>query len=425
MDKMLKYSGSRDERNKRAIMECLAKKRDASYIQRIIDIANGADPVTVRYSIELLDQFNDQKVQEYYLNLFQSPTAKLSVKISAINAFCKYITVNNKQQLTSFLSHENDAIKLVSAKSFAIAGFKDGEDEVLFLSTNSNIIVQREALEAIGYFKNKDHIPLLQKYISDPDPIISKNANLAIKMILGDNFNDYLLQSSQDGQQSENQNNNSFLVEESTRNRASFENNTRNSDIDQNIPITTTIASNKFALIIGNEDYSSFQKNLNSESNVVFARNDAITFREYLIKTFGIPENNIILLLDAGTIEMHRSIEKLKLLAKNSNGNCKLLLYYAGHGLPDPVTQEAHIIPVDVTGSDLKFAINLKRLFSDLIEYPSISVTIVIDACFSGGGRENGLIASRASGLNLNQICLLGISWFLIQVQRNSFITIL
>ncbi|MEI7897714.1 MAG: hypothetical protein WCJ26_11815 [bacterium] len=50
------------------------------------------------------------------------------------------------------------------------------------------------------------------------------------------------------------------------------------SDVDVNIPIGIQLHPYRFALIIGNEDYKSFQSNLNFEANVEFAKNDAVSF---------------------------------------------------------------------------------------------------------------------------------------------------
>ena len=53
---------------------------------------------------------------------------------------------------------------------------------------------------------------------------------------------------------------------------------------------------NKFALVIGNEDYNSFKQQTLYEPNVDFAVSDAETFSEYAKNILGVPENNIILL---------------------------------------------------------------------------------------------------------------------------------
>jgi hypothetical protein len=166
-------------------------------------------------------------------------------------------------------------------------------------------------------------------------------------------------------------------------------------DLDTNIPISAQKKPNRFALIIGNEDYNSFQQGLSSEVNVDFALNDAATFHQYAIKTLGVPAENAVLLTNARAMDMHKAIDKLALLAKSLNGKAELIFYYAGHGFPDD-NKEAFLIPVDVSGNDLRFAIKLKELYAKLTQYPAARVTVILDACFSGGARNQGLVAARA-----------------------------
>lgn len=166
-------------------------------------------------------------------------------------------------------------------------------------------------------------------------------------------------------------------------------------DVDTRIPLNSEKKSNRFALVIGNEDYSSFQQGLSNEVNVDYAVNDAITFHQYTMKTLGVPTENAILLTNARAVDMHKAIEKLSLLAKSLNGKAEIIFYYAGHGFPDD-NKEAFLIPVDISGNDLRFAINLKELYTKLTQYPTQRVTVILDACFSGGARNQGLVAARA-----------------------------
>jgi len=167
------------------------------------------------------------------------------------------------------------------------------------------------------------------------------------------------------------------------------------SDVDKNIPQNNLLNTTCFALIVGNEDYSSQQADLKSESNVEFARNDASAFKEYCTSTLGIPEKNITFLLDATVGQINQGISKLKLLAKVSGGKAQLIVFYAGHGLPDETTKEPYLIPVDVSGANVTSGIKLQDLYSNLTEFPTERVTVYLDACFTGGGRNVGLIASR------------------------------
>jgi hypothetical protein len=168
------------------------------------------------------------------------------------------------------------------------------------------------------------------------------------------------------------------------------------SDVDTLIPTIGKTYEHRYALIIGNEDYQSHQRGLNYESNVEFARRDAEVFKQYAIKTLGIKESNIIFLLDAQSIEMHRAVNQMNSILKATNGQGEAVVFFAGHGFPDEKTKEAYLIPVDVSGNDLEFGIKLKDFYAKLSEHPSKGVTVFLDACFSGGGRAQGLLAARA-----------------------------
>lgn len=167
------------------------------------------------------------------------------------------------------------------------------------------------------------------------------------------------------------------------------------STVDSNIPVNNATHSNRYALVIGNEDYSQFQPGLQVEQNVAFAKNDANVFKEYLVKTLGVPQQNVYLLLDATRGQINRELERVSELAK-LNSNSELIFYYAGHGLPDFETRKGYLIPVDVSGSNIRDGISLSDLYKKLAATKAARITVFLDACFSGGGRgENGLLAAR------------------------------
>jgi hypothetical protein len=168
------------------------------------------------------------------------------------------------------------------------------------------------------------------------------------------------------------------------------------SDVDKNVPINKTKLPYRYALIIGNEDYARYQKGLNSETNVEFARNDATVFKDYVVKTLGVDEMNAHLLLDATTGEISQKIDLITKLASKSGQQAELIFYYAGHGLPDEATKTPYLIPVDVTGTNLTSAIKLDDIYKKLAESGAGRVTVFLDACFSGGARDAGLIAARS-----------------------------
>ena len=166
-------------------------------------------------------------------------------------------------------------------------------------------------------------------------------------------------------------------------------------DVDKNIPVNPNKFPDRYALIIGNEDYSSHQHGLSSESDVVFARNDAKIFREYAEKTLGINEHNIYFLTDVTAGEMQQNIELVSKIVEKIGGNAELIFYYAGHGYPNENTKVPYLIPVDVNATNLTAAIRLSDVYKKFSKTRAKRITVFLDACFSGGGRETGLLAAR------------------------------
>jgi hypothetical protein len=167
-------------------------------------------------------------------------------------------------------------------------------------------------------------------------------------------------------------------------------------DVDKDIPLTSAEKSNTYALIIGNEDYFSYQTGLSKEANVDFALNDGNIFKDYCTSTLGIPDKQVKLLLNATYVQMKQGIAWLTNLAKIDKGNAELIFYYSGHGLPDEVTREAYLIPVDVSGSNVADGIKLSEVYQKISEFPAKRITVFLDACFSGGARNQGLIAMKS-----------------------------
>lgn len=164
------------------------------------------------------------------------------------------------------------------------------------------------------------------------------------------------------------------------------------SAVDKNIPFNTYKNPNRIALIIGNEDYSG---NLNAEINVAYAVNDASVFRQYAINTLGVPENNVYYSVNATAGEMRRNIDLVAKLLEKMGPASELIFYYAGHGLPDEASKIPYLIPVDVDAGNLISAIKLSEVYSKFGNSGAGRITVFLDACFTGGGRNQGLLAAR------------------------------
>ncbi len=173
-------------------------------------------------------------------------------------------------------------------------------------------------------------------------------------------------------------------------------------EIDKNIPQKEKRPF-VFALVIGNENYSDRQQSLSQEQDVPYAMHDAKTFAQYAKNTMGVHDDNLRLTLNATAGEMQSSINWLINKTKNAVASGKkpeIILYYAGHGLPNK-DSIPFIIPLDVSSGDLSLAVSLPDLYQELSDTKAEKITIFIDACFSGGARKQNLTQGARSGIKL------------------------
>ncbi len=180
-------------------------------------------------------------------------------------------------------------------------------------------------------------------------------------------------------------------------------------DIEDNIPRCDSPKPHRYAFIIGNEDYRSFQPTFTPAMNVPYAVRDAYAFRMYAEQMLGVPARNIVFLQNATSAQIRRELEKLGLLMQLSSGKAELFFYYAGHGVPHPATQESYLLPVDVSPNDLaNGGIRLTDLVERLVQSGAGRIWIFLDACFSGGAREESPLAARGIRLRPKPVVLTG-----------------
>ena len=179
-------------------------------------------------------------------------------------------------------------------------------------------------------------------------------------------------------------------------------------NVDKDIPVTHRSQKRTYALIIGNEDYRSRQRGLSIEQNAEFAVNDAEVFKSYCEQTLGIPERQIRILRNATAAEISQGLAWINNLARIENGNAKLIFYYSGHGMPDSEDRTPVLLPVDVSANNLEFGVPLADAYSALVEYPAEQITVFLDACFSGTGKNLGLLPSKGIKVRANRNTLLG-----------------
>lgn len=162
-------------------------------------------------------------------------------------------------------------------------------------------------------------------------------------------------------------------------------------DVDLKIPDTHSVNDNTFALIITNENYKFV-------SQVPYAINDGKIFEEYCIKTLGLPKEHIHRAEDATFGMVMGEMDWITNIAKVYKGKARIMVYYAGHGIPDESTRDAYLLPVDGTGSNTSTAIKLSSIYSRLNDNPTESTVVFLDACFSGAQR-NGQMLAQARGV--------------------------
>ncbi len=153
------------------------------------------------------------------------------------------------------------------------------------------------------------------------------------------------------------------------------------SELLEDVPVGA-VNRHRYALIIGNEDYS--MTGANAEINVPYAVNDAMLFREYCVRTFGIPDGQIKIVPNATAGMMHEQLDWLVNMA-STDPEAELIFYYSGHGNNDEATKEPYLLPVDITGKNIRLGISLADLYKRLATYPIKGAYVFLDACFSGG----------------------------------------
>lgn len=158
-------------------------------------------------------------------------------------------------------------------------------------------------------------------------------------------------------------------------------------------PVTGYKNDNTFALIISNENYE-------MAANVDNATNDGLAFKEYCMKTLGIPGGNIRYGADLSFGKMRKAFSDALDLAGILNGEANLIIYYAGHGIPDNKTKDAYLMPTDADGTDTGICISLGDLYNKINSTNLNRCVVFIDACFSGAQRGGEMIVA-ARGVKL------------------------
>lgn len=146
------------------------------------------------------------------------------------------------------------------------------------------------------------------------------------------------------------------------------------------------------ALVVGIERYRDLP-------GAPYARADAETMRDYLVRVVGVPEENVAVKTDdrATRADLGEAFEDW-LPARVQPGQ-QVFVYYAGHGAPGDDGKEAYLVPYDGNPGNLrKSGYPLRQLYRALDRLPTANVNVILDACFSGVG-ERSVMARGARAL--------------------------
>jgi len=167
------------------------------------------------------------------------------------------------------------------------------------------------------------------------------------------------------------------------------------SDVD--IPLkTNNDKKNSVAIVIGIEKYQ-------YAPTVRNAFNDAEIIREYLIASFGLKRENIYFRYNekATKGEFEKIFSENGWISNNSTQNSDIYIFYAGHGISDIKGSDAYLIPYDIDPNYASTGYSLNRLYTNLSKLKSKSVTVILDACFSGISRENEMILADSRPIRI------------------------
>ena len=120
----------------------------------------------------------------------------------------------------------------------------------------------------------------------------------------------------------------------------------------------------------------------------------------------GVREGNVIHLKDAtgsqltGTFGNERN-HKGQLFNWVKPNVSNVYVYYAGHGAPAGDAGSAYLVPSDATSETVDLTgYPLATLYKNLGKIPAKSITVILEACFSGTSQSGSLIP-RSSGISI------------------------
>ncbi len=171
------------------------------------------------------------------------------------------------------------------------------------------------------------------------------------------------------------------------------------SDVDVDIPVNPTDNDKTFVVVFANERY---RRDADSECSL----RDGEIFARYCHETLGIPDKNIRFAPNATLNDIRYELRWLKNAVNEYGGNAEIIVYYSGHGMADPRTREAYILPSDGFCEDLKTGYKLDDLCDELSLYRSRSTLLILDSSFAGVRRDGATLETNRNGRLMPRQCV-------------------
>lgn len=164
-------------------------------------------------------------------------------------------------------------------------------------------------------------------------------------------------------------------------------------DVDQKIPEGKGKNPDAVAVVIGISRYKN-----KDVPPVDYAKRGAAVMKEYVVKTLGYDERRIIYAEDENAaLADFKKIFEEQLRNTIRPGKSDVFIYYQGHGAPDPETKQAFFVPYDCDPSYAKSTgYPVREFYERLSKLSARSVTVVLDACFSGS-TPKGMLLKQVS----------------------------
>ena len=171
-------------------------------------------------------------------------------------------------------------------------------------------------------------------------------------------------------------------------------------DVDSGVPRTRIRNADAVAVVLGVERYERLP-------SVSFAARDASVFREYAVKTFGVRDDPEHLYYGLDAEVTGTSLRKLfgvdGWLSRRVTSETDVVVYWAGHGGPDLKTRSPFLLPSDGDANyPAQTGYAVRELYERLSALNAKSVTVFLDACFSGWTRDAGQLLAGARDVSVS-----------------------